>query len=265
MRSFLGVPLLVRGEVFGNLYLTEKQGATEFSEADEGLVVALAGAAGIAIENARLHARLGELTLAVDRDRIARDLHDTVIQRLFATGLSLQSTLPLAQDPELRSRIEQAISDLDDTIHQVRTAIFALEPPPVMSKAFAPACSRSAPKPHGASVSSPRSVSPEPSTAVSALELLPSSWLPCARRSPTWPATLERVSLRSSCRPMTEWCTCGWLTMASASRGGRIALAKGCPTWPSGQSCSAGPSALPLVLAEERRSTGASPSLDRAS
>lgn len=134
MRSFLGVPLRVRGEVFGNLYLTEKQGAEQFSETDEALVVALAGAAGIAVDNARLHARLGDLGLAADRERIARDLHDTVIQRLFATGLSLQAALPLAEDPDLRSRIEEAVSDLDDTIRQVRTTIFALEPPPTANK-----------------------------------------------------------------------------------------------------------------------------------
>ena len=130
MHSFLGVPLRVRGEVFGNLYLTEKQGAAEFSAADEALAVALASAVAGALDNARLYARVTELTLSEDRERIARDLHDTVIQRLFATGLSLQSVVPLAPDRELRSRLEEAVADLDDTIRQVRTAIFALEPPP---------------------------------------------------------------------------------------------------------------------------------------
>ncbi|MHB8245538.1 MAG: GAF domain-containing sensor histidine kinase [Acidimicrobiales bacterium] len=130
MRSFLGVPLRVRGTVFGNLYLTDKQSTAEFSDDDEALVVALAAAAGIAIDNARLHQRLGELLVVADRERIARDLHDTVIQQIFATGLALQSTLPLAHDPELRSRLEDAVADLDETIRQVRTTIFALEPPP---------------------------------------------------------------------------------------------------------------------------------------
>jgi len=134
MRSFLGVPLRVRNEVFGNLYLTEKQGTGEFTETDEALVVALAAAAGVAIDNARLHNRVGELALAADRERIARDLHDTIIQRLFAIGMSLQSAVPLADDVELRSRIEDAVSDLDDTIRQVRTTIFALDPPPAASK-----------------------------------------------------------------------------------------------------------------------------------
>jgi signal transduction histidine kinase len=129
MRSFLGVPLRVREEVFGNLYLTNRTGHGGFTEEDEALVSALAAAAGIAIHNSRLHARIGELGLAADRERIARDLHDTVIQRLFATGLSLQSVVPVLDDPEVRGRVEDAVRDLDATISQVRTTIFALEPP----------------------------------------------------------------------------------------------------------------------------------------
>ena len=130
MRSFLGVPIRIRDRVFGNLYLTEKQGAADFSEEDEGLAVALAGAAAIAIENARLHARLTELALVEDRERIAADLHDTVIQRLFATGLALESTVHLAP-PGLAARIESAVGDLDDTIRQIRSAIFSLQAPRV--------------------------------------------------------------------------------------------------------------------------------------
>ena len=129
MRSFLGVPLRVRDEVFGNLYLTEKQGAAEFSAEDETLVVALASAAGIAIENARLHTRARDLTLLEDRDRIAADLHDTVIQRLFATGLALQGTIRAVSPPEAAQRIQGAVADLDETIRQIRSTIFALQAP----------------------------------------------------------------------------------------------------------------------------------------
>jgi len=135
MRTFLGAPLRIRGEVYGNLYLTEKRSG-EFTDTDEALVSALAGIAGIAVDNARLHARLGELALSADRERIARDLHDTVIQRLFATGLSLQSSLPIVDEPALRSRIEEAVTSLDDTIRQVRTTIFALEPPPAVQQSI---------------------------------------------------------------------------------------------------------------------------------
>jgi signal transduction histidine kinase len=126
MRSFLGVPIRIRDRVYGNLYLTEKQGAAEFSDEDEVLAVALAGAAAIAIDNARLHAKVKNLALAEDRERIAADLHDTVIQRLFATGLALESSIRLAP-PELGERIEQAVAALDDTIREIRSAIFALE------------------------------------------------------------------------------------------------------------------------------------------
>src|SRR5204862_609032 len=75
MKSFLGVPIRLRDEVFGNLYLTDKTTAEVFTDVDEELVVALASAAGVAIENARLHALVQELTLVEDRERIARELH----------------------------------------------------------------------------------------------------------------------------------------------------------------------------------------------
>jgi two-component system, NarL family, sensor histidine kinase DevS len=129
MRSFLGVPLLVRDEVYGNLYLADKTTADAFTEVDEELVVALAAAAGVAIDNARLHARVHELALVEDRARIARDLHDTVIQRLFATGLSLQGTAALIPTAPARAvdRVEAAVDDLDITVKQIRSAIFGLE------------------------------------------------------------------------------------------------------------------------------------------
>jgi len=129
MHSFLGVPIRVRETVFGNLYLTDKTSAEVFTDVDEEMVVGLAGAAGIAIENARLSARVRDLALAEDRERIARDLHDSVIQRLFATGMSLQSTYRLVRsDPDsAERRIDRAVDDLDVTIREIRTAIFGLE------------------------------------------------------------------------------------------------------------------------------------------
>src|SRR4051794_15662690 len=129
MRSFLGVPIRIRDEVFGNLYLTDKTTAEVFTDVDEELVVGLAAAAGVAIDNARLHARLNDLSLVEDRERIARDLHDTVIQRLFATGLSLQASVRLVRgDPdEAERRIVSAVDDLDVTVKHIRSAIFGLE------------------------------------------------------------------------------------------------------------------------------------------
>lgn len=252
MSSFLGVPVRIRDQVFGNLYLTEKVGGGDFTAEDEEIVIALAAAAGVAIENARLYeqtasreawaratalltpaladpevadepihrvlARARELagadagwvsvehgdgesvtlarsgdaevadggpvlsvpfapsaraggTLALawsphredryysldgqlvatyaeqaalslqlaeareeqrrlavfeDRDRIGRDLHDLVIQRLFAIGLALQGATRLVQRPEVAERIEQAVDELDSTIKDIRRAIFGL-------------------------------------------------------------------------------------------------------------------------------------------
>src|SRR5580704_16596854 len=127
MTSFLGVPVRVHGDVYGNLYLTNKKNAAAFSDDDEELVVALAVAAGSAIENARLHGLVRDRALTEDRDRIARDLHDSVIQRLFAIGLSLQGTARLVERPEAVMRIGEAIEKLDETIRQLRKAIFDIE------------------------------------------------------------------------------------------------------------------------------------------
>jgi signal transduction histidine kinase len=127
MNSFLGVPVRVRGEVYGNLYLTDKLGAATFSEQDEFMVAALALGAGAAIENYRLHAAVNHLSMLEDRDRIARDLHDQVIQRIFAVGMSLQSASHIDGPPEILNRVNAAIDDLDATIDHIRTAIFDLE------------------------------------------------------------------------------------------------------------------------------------------
>lgn len=126
MTSFLGVPIKVRDAVYGNLYLTDKIGWSEFTSDDEALVGALALAAGIAIENARLHRRVQEVAIYEERDRLARDLHDTVIQRLFAIGLTLQSLVGNSSASAVGDRLTATISDIDDTIRQVRTSIFEL-------------------------------------------------------------------------------------------------------------------------------------------
>jgi signal transduction histidine kinase len=126
MRSFLGVPISVRGEVFGNLYLTDKQSQEVFSDVDEELVVALATAAGVAIDNARLHERLQRVVVLEDRERIAMDLHDSVIQQLFAIGLSLEATSRRVADAETAQRIHMSVEDLDATIKRIRSTIFEL-------------------------------------------------------------------------------------------------------------------------------------------
>jgi signal transduction histidine kinase len=129
MGSFLGVPIVLGADVFGNLYLTEKRGGGAFTEADEELAVMLAAAASIAIEHAQLRVVAAAVALVDERERIARDLHDDVIQRLFATGLTLQSTAAMADDGAVVERINRAVDDLDATIRQVRAAIFHLRQP----------------------------------------------------------------------------------------------------------------------------------------
>lgn len=129
MTSFLGVPVAVAGRPYGNLYLAEKRRAPEFSAEDEDMVSALALAAGLAIEKARVHARLRELTLAEERERIARDLHDTTIKRLFAVGLSLQGAQRLVDSPEASERLQGAVDELDGTIRQIRSTVFSITRP----------------------------------------------------------------------------------------------------------------------------------------
>ncbi|MGD0833918.1 MAG: GAF domain-containing sensor histidine kinase [Candidatus Dormibacteria bacterium] len=127
MHSFLGTPIRIHDQIYGNLYLTEKKGSTEFSKADSDLLVALASAAGVAIDNARLHERVEELAVLTERERIARDLHDTVIQRIFATGMGLQGLVGNIDSAPVRDRVQQAVDELDETIRAIRGTIFALE------------------------------------------------------------------------------------------------------------------------------------------
>ena len=196
MKSFLGVPIRVRDQVFGNLYLTDKTTAEVFTDIDEELVVALAAAAGVAIENARLHLRVRELALLEDRERIARDLHDTVIQRLFATGLRLQGAARLAERPEVAERIIQAVDDLDLTVKHIRTAIFGLEASRraaggLRQRVLALAeRGRRRPRLRPRTSSSTGRSTPSPTTSP------PSCWPCCERRSPTWPATPALRSVR---------------------------------------------------------------------
>jgi signal transduction histidine kinase len=132
MRSFLGAPVKARGVVFGNIYLTEKLGAEEFDAEDEAALVVLAAQAGVAVENAHLNeeARESARRLAVmeDRERIAKELHDGVIQSLFAVGMGLQAAATLTEDPQMEERLEGAVGEVDHVIRDLRNYIFGLRP-----------------------------------------------------------------------------------------------------------------------------------------
>ena len=130
MHCFLGVPVTVKGRSVGNLYLTNKAGADEFSEDDQALVETFAVHAGIAIENARLHEQVQRLAVVDERERISNDLHDGIIQSLYAVGLSLEDVPELAHDDpdEAERRVERAIESLHHTIRDIRNFIFGLRP-----------------------------------------------------------------------------------------------------------------------------------------
>jgi len=130
MHSFLGVPVTVQGASIGNLYLTEKVGAEEFSAEDQRLVETFALHAAIAIENARLHEQAERLAVVDERERIGQDLHDGIIQSLYAVGLSLEDVPELIRDDpdEVERRVERAIDSLHLTIQDIRNFIFGLRP-----------------------------------------------------------------------------------------------------------------------------------------
>jgi signal transduction histidine kinase len=135
MHTFLGAPVRALGRVYGNIYLAEKQGGAPFDEDDERALEVLATQAGVAIENARLyeemsHAQqeLRRLEVLEERERIAKELHDGVIQSLFAVGMSLQGAAAMAHDPDLQVRVENAVEDIDRSIRDLRNYIFGLRP-----------------------------------------------------------------------------------------------------------------------------------------
>lgn len=128
MTQFLGVPVRTSdGEVFGNLYLTDLLNGGAFSVEDEDLVAGFGRAAGLVIEQAKLRNQVRDMSIGEERERLARDLHDTVIQRLFGVGLSLQIALNGLSDESLRQRIDTAVDDLNTTIHEIRTTIFEID------------------------------------------------------------------------------------------------------------------------------------------
>lgn len=130
MRSFLGVPVTVKGVSVGNLYLTDKIGAGAFSEGDQHLVEMFALHAGIAIENARLHEQVQRLAIVEERERIAQDLHDGIIQSIYAVGLSLEDVPQLIDDDrdEAQAHVDRAIDALHTTIRDIRNFIMRLRP-----------------------------------------------------------------------------------------------------------------------------------------
>ena len=124
--SVVAVPLQTSDSVIGVLTALRVVGKEPFHPTEVPLLTSFAEQAMLALQLEEKNRTQRQLDVFADRDRIARDLHDHVIQRLFATGLQLQSTLRRVPDPAAQQRIGQAVEDLDTTIREIRTAIFDL-------------------------------------------------------------------------------------------------------------------------------------------
>jgi signal transduction histidine kinase len=131
MHSFLGAPVTVKGRSVGNIYLADK-GGEAFTEDDERLVEMFGVHAGIAIENARLHDQVQRLAVVEERERIGKDLHDGIIQAIYAVGLSLEDVPELVDDEggrdEAVARVDRAIDSLNLVISDIRSYILRLRP-----------------------------------------------------------------------------------------------------------------------------------------
>lgn len=138
MRSLVGVPIRSKGEIFGNLYLADKvdldspldERLANFTENDRRLLEKFATQAAIAIENAQLYRQTQELAVLQERERFSMDLHDGIMQAVYATGLSLQEAEHSVegQPDTARERIQQANRDLAQVQRDIRNYILGLRP-----------------------------------------------------------------------------------------------------------------------------------------
>jgi signal transduction histidine kinase len=124
------VPLAAGETSYGALVVAHAPGTANLhADLDLAVVETFAGQAALALERARAQNEREMLAVLGDRERIARDLHDVVIQRLFAAGMQLQTAAQLATRPEVRTRMDSVVDDLDVTIRDIRGAIFELRSP----------------------------------------------------------------------------------------------------------------------------------------
>ncbi len=121
------VPLGAPGNVRGVLTAGREPGRQALPPAAAEMVATFAAQAAVAVELAEHRRESERLSVFEDRDRIARDLHDLVIQRLYATGMSLEGAMPLIARPELATRVRTAVDAMDETIKDIRATIFALQ------------------------------------------------------------------------------------------------------------------------------------------
>ncbi|MEV7357273.1 GAF domain-containing protein [Kitasatospora sp. NPDC091276] len=123
----MAVPMVAAGRVLGGLCVWRPRGALPFTDTEKQLAETFASQAALALRLAEGQRDQQRLAVFQDRDRIARDLHDLVIQRLFATGMMLESAARRSVVPEVKVGIGKAVDELDATIQEVRTTIYALQ------------------------------------------------------------------------------------------------------------------------------------------
>ncbi|TME00270.1 MAG: GAF domain-containing sensor histidine kinase [Chloroflexi bacterium] len=128
MGASLFVPLTVRGAPVGTLAVANEVGGRRFHAEDVRLVETFAGQASLALEYTRAQREVQRLSLVEDRERIAKELHDGVIQALFAVGLGLQGTAAIITDQRIADRLQDAINEIDRVIGDLRNYIFGLRP-----------------------------------------------------------------------------------------------------------------------------------------
>jgi signal transduction histidine kinase len=126
----VGVPLRSEEGATGVIMVLRREGGEPFRPDQLPLLASFADQAAIVLELAAKQQAQRQLDLFADRDRIARDLHDHVIQRLFAAGMNLEGTLQRSQDPEIRRRLRNTVEQLDQTVREIRTSIFDLHTTP---------------------------------------------------------------------------------------------------------------------------------------
>jgi signal transduction histidine kinase len=131
MRSFLGVPISTREGVIGAFYLTEKLGAPDFTDQDQQLIELLAAHAAIAITNARLYEESSELSVLSERNRLARELHDAVSQKLFSLVFTAEAagTLLDRDPPAAREQLARLRTLAQEALDELRSLVFELRPP----------------------------------------------------------------------------------------------------------------------------------------
>ncbi|MEU4743319.1 GAF domain-containing protein [Actinosynnema sp. NPDC023658] len=124
------VPLAAGDRVLGVLMVARARDARAFDASDVALVESFARQAALILEFTRATGAGRRLAVLEDRDRIARDLHDLVVQRLFGLGLGLQSMNGLVQQPVVAQRLTEFVTEVDQTIREIRRTIFSLQEPP---------------------------------------------------------------------------------------------------------------------------------------